>query len=185
LPEYASDDELTGWWAFQAMFSEDETDALTMNVTLKKNSGLPIRFLTICLLAGAGLCGCGEAKKPWETAYPAKGTITYDGKPLSGALIGLIPESTEVPDSVRPRATSKADGSFQIGTYLSTDGAPEGKYKVIVTHYPIVGPPENPTNGPNDLPAKYGRAETTDLILEVKAPATDFAPLELQKDVKK
>jgi hypothetical protein len=137
-------------------------------------------LLSMIVLVGF-IAGCGESKKPWEIVYPAKGVITLDGKPLGGALIGFVPENSEVPSSVRPQSTSKEDGSFVVGTYSSADGAPEGSYRVIVTHYPIVGSKDNPTNGPNDLPPKYARAESTDLRLEVKGPSTEFASLDLKK----
>lgn len=126
------------------------------------------------------LSGCGESKKPWETAIPAAGIIQYDGKPLAGAMISLIPENSDIPVSVRPSATSKPDGTFSLGTYSSGDGAPEGTYKVIVTHYPVIGPPENPSAGPNDLPSKYAKADTTDLKLTVTPPSTTFEPLALK-----
>ena len=54
------------------------------------------------------LGGCGRAKKPWETAYPTKGTVTYKGKPVADADVSLFPQDSTFPDSVRPRARSNA-----------------------------------------------------------------------------
>lgn len=138
-------------------------------------------WITPLLLCGALLTGCGAAKEPWEEVYPAKGIVKFEGKPISGALISLIPQDSEFPNSVRPTATAKEDGTFEIGTYSKADGAPEGKYKVVVLHFPVVGSKASPAAGPNDLPRKYSKAETTDLIVEVVAPTTEFAPLELKK----
>ncbi len=136
--------------------------------------------ITTLLLSGALLTGCGKAKEPWEVVYPAKGIVKYDGKPLDRAVITLIPQDPDIPDTVRPTASSKEDGTFEVGTYSKTDGAPEGKYKVIVLHYPIIGKKESPASGPNDLPRKYSKAETTDLIVEIAGP-TEFKPLELTR----
>jgi hypothetical protein len=124
--------------------------------------------------------GCGIAPpKPWEKVYPAKGVLNYKGKPLGGAMITLIPQNSEFPDSVRPSATTKDDGTFELGTYSRSDGAPAGAYKALVLHFPVVGPKDNPSPGRNDLPAKYARPESTDLTVEVSESSTELKPLEL------
>jgi hypothetical protein len=125
--------------------------------------------------------GCGKAPpKPWEKVVPAKGVVKYKGKPLGGAMITLIPKDSTFPDSVRPSATSKEDGSFELGTYSQSDGAPAGAYKALVLHFPVVGPKDNPSPGPNDLPAKYARPDSTDLTVEVSESAAALQPLELK-----
>lgn len=144
--------------------------------------GLRSRIVGLMLLAGAvGLIvGCGKAKQPWEKVYPAKGTVSFKGKPLAGAMITLVPQDSDVPTSVRPSATSKDDGSFELGTYSKTDGAPVGEYKALVLHFPVSGSKDNPSPGRNSLPAKYARAETTDLVIEVSQGDSDLPPLELK-----
>lgn len=135
----------------------------------------------ILLLSMAGLvAGCGKAKQPWEQVYPAKGVVNYKGKPLAGAMISLIPQDSEYPETVRPTATSKDDGTFELGTYSRADGAPAGEYKAIVLRFPVVGSKESPSAGPNDLPPKYAKAETTDLTVNIDAGETEIPPLELQ-----
>lgn len=136
--------------------------------------------ITTLLLGSALLTGCGKAKEPWEVVYPVKGIVKYDGKPLDRAVITLIPQGEDIPDTVRPTASSKEDGTFEVGTYSTKDGAPEGKYKVIVLHYPIIGKKESPASGPNDLPVKYAKPETTDLIVDVAGP-TELKPFELTR----
>ena len=136
--------------------------------------------ITTLLLGSALLTGCGKAKEPWEVVYPAKGIVKYDGKPLDRAVITLIPQDPDIPETLRPTASTKEDGTFEVGTYSKSDGAPEGKYKVIVLHYPIIGKKESPASGPNDLPRKYSKPETTDLIVEVAGP-TEFKPFELTR----
>ncbi|WP_010587575.1 hypothetical protein [Schlesneria paludicola] len=137
--------------------------------------------LVALVLVGGSLPGCGKAKQPWEKVVPASGVIVYNGKPLAGAQILLIPEDEKFPSSVRPSATSGDDGTFQIGTYSHKDGAPEGGYKAVVLHYPVVGPKENPTVGANDLPAKYAKPTTTDLRVEITAKNSDVLELTLKK----
>lgn len=134
---------------------------------------------TLALFAAAVLGGCGKAPQPWETVYPASGVVRYQGQPLAGAMVTLIPEDKAFPNSVRPTAITDEDGGFEIGTFSTADGAPAGDYKVLVLHYPVVGDAENPHAGPNDLPAKYAKAETTDLKISIGEEETEIPPLEL------
>jgi hypothetical protein len=128
----------------------------------------------VLLLGLAGLlAGCGKGQQPWEKLHPAKGVVNYQGKPIAGAMITLIPQRDDYPETVRPTALSKEDGTFELG-------APEGEYKALVLHYPVVGSKESPAPGPNDLPRKYAKAETTDLTVTIDAGATDIPPLDLQ-----
>ncbi len=137
------------------------------------------KIATLALAMGL-IGGCGKAKQPWERVYPAKGLVSYKGKPLSNAIITLVPVDPSIPASVRPSAISAADGSFQLGTYSRIDGAPVGEFKALVLHYPVVGKKESPSAGPNDLPVKYARAETTDLKLTVTSSQAELATLELK-----
>jgi hypothetical protein len=130
------------------------------------------KFLVLLSMAGL-IAGCGKAKQPWEKIYPAKGIVNYKGEPIAGALITLIPQEADYPETVRPTATSKEDGTFELG-------APAGEYKAIVLRYPVVGPKESPSPGPNDLPKKYAKAETTDLTFSIDAGNTEIPPFELQ-----
>lgn len=136
---------------------------------------------TFLVVVCGALVGCGGAKAPWEKVVPASGVVSIDGKPLSGAQITLIPEDNKFPSSVRPRGTSKDDGTFAISTYKAGDGAPAGSYKALVLHYPIVGSKESPNAGPNDLPKKYSKVETTDLVLKVDSPASTALELKLER----
>jgi len=136
------------------------------------------------LLFGAmllpSLSGCGKAKNPWETAYPAKGVVTYKGKPLAGAEISLFPQGDAVPENVRPRAKSAEDGSFTLWTYERGDGAPAGTYKATVVHHQVVVTNGSVGSKPNDLPRKYARPDTTDLVVEISQGTTEIPKFELK-----
>lgn len=135
---------------------------------------------SLVLVGAAMSAGCGKSKQPWETVYPAKGTVSYKGEPLAGAVITLIPQDSEFPSKVRPTATSEEDGSFTLTTFANSDGAPAGEYKALVLRYPVVGSKENPSAGPNNLPKKYSKAETTDLTVTVDTAAVEDLSLELK-----
>src|SRR5688572_20250361 len=82
--------------------------------------------------------GCGSGRPPWETVYPATGKLLFNGAPIAGAQITLTAKDSAVPASVRPSATTDADGAFKLGTYSLADGAPAGDYHVAVVWHPLV-----------------------------------------------
>jgi hypothetical protein len=149
--------------------------------TASPNSGeFGYRIAWVAMIVLSLLAGCSKAKEPWETVYPASGVVKFQGQPVAGAVVTLIPEDREFPNTVRPTAVTDEDGAFEIGTYSTADGAPAGKYKVLVLHYPVIGSEDNPSAGPNDLPPQYAKAETTTLNVTIEEEETEIPPLELQ-----
>lgn len=129
------------------------------------------------------LVGCGGSKDPWDTVYPVKGTVKFEGKPISGAQVFLLPVDSKVPASVRPSATSSADGTFEVGTHSAKDGAPAGDYKISVVWYPLVQTEGGPVRGDNKLPPKYAKPESSELTATIKPEdgGTTLAVFELKK----
>lgn len=106
----------------------------------------PIRLIGIqmALLAGLACAGCGGDWKA-ET-YPAKGTISVNGKPPVGAVLHFVSTAGKVDQrNSRPWAKVANDGSFTLGTYKPGDGAPPGQYAVT-----IVWPVDPSTPDPRD-----------------------------------
>ncbi len=75
--------------------------------------------------------GCHRSEYPKET-YPVSGLIqTSDGTPASDVRVTL--HSSKVlsdGDPFRPSGMSGDDGRFQLSTYETKDGAPEGEYMI-------------------------------------------------------
>jgi len=118
------------------------------------------------LLAALLLTGCSE-KPVWEVAYQASGSLSFRGKPVANADIVLFPEDSTWPETVRPRARTKEDGTFEVWTWEPGDGAPAGVYKVTLVHTEAGFSKGAVVAKPNDLPAKYGRAESTDVRVTI------------------
>lgn len=137
-------------------------------------------MIAVVVAATTLVVGCGKGKEPWETTYPVKGIITVKGKPVADAELSFFPENPSYPDSVRPRAKSGADGSFVVWTYDQGDGAPVGSYKVTAVHHEVAISKDTVITKPNDLPAKYARLESTELVVEVGAAATELPPIDLK-----
>lgn len=88
-------------------------------------------LLCLSLCASAACAGCGD---DWQAdTYPARGRLTINGQPATGAVVTLHPlgEPVDVRRS-NPWAVVQPDGAFALSTYQQGDGAPEGEYSVTV-----------------------------------------------------
>lgn len=115
-------------------------------------------YLMLC----ATLVMAGCSKGPSIATYPITGTVTYQGKPLSGASVFFIRDN---PDAPRSTGTTDADGKYTLTTYFGPQqilkGAVADKYRVIIVKDP---PPEAGSMPPP--PADYGDPEYQKKSLE-------------------
>jgi hypothetical protein len=136
-----------------------------------KRVSRPGRRFDVGLLSAAivslALVGCAEAEPDRTPVFPAKGTITFKGQPISGALVALHPK-TPIEGTPNPRANVDKDGVFTISTYVTADGAPEGDYTLTVVWHKPVKQGADVISGPNVIPAKYANANTSDLTVSIK-----------------
>lgn len=127
------------------------------------------------------LSGCGRAREPWETVYPASGEITFKGRPLKNVELSFHPLDDIVPETVRPWAKTSDSGEFVLSTYNQGDGAPSGRYKVTAVHHEIVVSKGGGMGvKPNNLPGKYASKDTTDWIIEIAEGETKIPRMELK-----
>jgi len=97
-----------------------------------------LRNLIVVAIA-ALLLGCGS-REPRLATIRVQGTLYLDDKVFGPALLQLTPDP---PNESMPvvNAYVKKDGSFELRTYKDGDGAPAGKYNVILSMDPIaMGP---------------------------------------------
>ena len=87
------------------------------------------------------LAGCGKSDSEAVVVHPVSGQVVYDGKPVAGVEITLLPtDAPMVPIIPRnPRAVTDGEGRFVIGTFTESDGAAEGGYQIIC-HWPKTAP---------------------------------------------
>jgi len=119
------------------------------------------RIAFVVSLMGCCLAGCSSGKKA-PVCHPVHGTVTSKGKPLAEAVVVFHRVGGDVEGNQKPMAIAKADGSFDLTTYRSGDGAPPGEYAITVELRALTTGGEEPVrNGPNTLPARYAKPESS------------------------
>lgn len=121
--------------------------------------------------------GAAEPKLP-EGVHPVSGTVTYKGKPVSGAEILFHGEIT-INNKVRKfeaDARTDASGFYRLSTLKAFDGAPALDYKVTISkiEWTLEG-----NRSPNQLPASLAKPATTPLTATVK-PGSNTLDFEIR-----
>lgn len=107
--------------------------------------------------------GCPSGNKA-PVCYPVRGSVALKGKPLAESIVVLHRIGGDVEGNQKPMAIAKPDGTFELTTHHSGDGAPPGEYAITVERRALVTGGEEPTRtGPNTLPAKYAKPESSGL----------------------
>jgi hypothetical protein len=85
------------------------------------------------LLTAALAAGCGSSDAP-VAVHPVRGQVYYDGKPAAGVRVYFIPTSAPTVPQVptNPFGVTGPDGTFELSTFGTNDGAAEGGYQVVL-----------------------------------------------------
>ncbi len=128
--------------------------------------------------------GCGPDTSHLPATVPAKGIVLFDGKPLDGAQVILVPADGS---STGAYGSTDAQGKFSLRAFEEKDGAVPGKYKAqvsktIMTKLEGVADLDggDPVRYDMAVPAKYTGAETSGLQLEIPSAGAEDLKLELQ-----
>jgi hypothetical protein len=129
---------------------------------------------TICPLALALLgllAGCNRDPAGVGTTYPVAGKVTVAGAPLRSGSVSFRPDSSRGNNTPHePAGAIGPDGAYRLFT-AGKEGAPPGWYYVAVTAVEPADPSgPDPYRPPRSLiAARYGKAETSGLAVEVVA----------------
>jgi hypothetical protein len=123
--------------------------------------------------------GCGPKK---SELIPVRGELMYQGNPARGALVQFRPVmGADKPwPSGYPRGEVQADGTFEIGTETSNDGAPVGEYIITVTWMVSPSGSEDPEMATVDqFQGKFRDPIKSNLKATVTAPITYLPRIDL------
>ncbi|TWT90317.1 hypothetical protein Mal64_07020 [Pseudobythopirellula maris] len=112
------------------------TDGISDRATLRSTGQLGASVAALLVAGILASAGCDDGRPP---RYPVRGKVEFvGGGTVRHATIEFVP-TTPGPS---PRGKVDAAGNFRLGTYDDADGAPAGKYQVVVIQ-PM--PPVSPT----------------------------------------
>ncbi len=97
--------------------------------------------------------GCSRPRSDRLETYPASGFLLLGDKPAAGAQVQLNPVDDAKLVGLYPHAIVQRDGSFQLTTYKTHDGAPAGTYALTVT-WPLPPRPAREV-GPDRFQGRY------------------------------
>lgn len=137
----------------------------------------PVGLLTLALFVI--VAGCQQSNR--LPVYPVKGQVLYNGKPLKGVSLAFHPVDPKNDIGYPAHAKTDEEGRFILTSYVENDGAPAGEYKVALAFEP-----ESIDEGADQqkpiafqLPNKYLRKETTDIVVTIQKGANDLEPFRL------
>lgn len=147
---------------------------------MRRGQWLVVLVLAVVLPSCAG--------KGWKACHPAKGRVLFNGKPVAGAEVWLVPTSPELQGqnpTIAPYGKSAEDGTFSLTTYTPDDGAPPGQYKAKVIcekkgAQGAVNPDDDRPATRNVLPARYADPERSGLTVTIQTGNNVLADFELK-----
>src|SRR5687768_1036353 len=122
----------------------------------------PVRAVALLLLGG---CGGGDRLPTADV----RGRVLIDDNPLAGAQVTFTPEQGRA-----ATAKTESDGSYELGTYGTGDGAIVGHHSVTVVAREAgvedsPGAPAMVRPGRSLIPAAYSNPATSQLEFNVSA----------------
>lgn len=122
------------------------------------------KLSSLFVLVLAALSGCGSGM------YPVEGKLVWqDGSPVKELAEGMVVfEKTDAPLSARGEI--QPDGTFRLTTRTRNDGAPLGKYRVVLTEPGL--PDTDRVPAPKAHP-KYQLPATSGLEFTVEATTNE------------
>ena len=89
-------------------------------------------LMMLVTAVGCGAIGC-SGNSDRIKVHPVRGKVVFAAPTPASAMVVFHPVGNSDPNAPRPFATLEKDGSFELSTDLSKDGAPEGEYAVTVS----------------------------------------------------
>jgi hypothetical protein len=172
-------------FVFCRMFLFPESGAMSGDLRMIRN--LSFVMAMTCVFSG---CGEGVIEPNWPDAVACAGTVTMDGKPLSGVRVLFIPDVST--NGQGGSGTTDDAGKFAASSRNTkgevTNGIIPGKYRVAFSRMVKsdgsvwIPDPTSPT-GPatvgarEEIPLKYSDPARSLMLIEVKAggPDQEFA----------
>ena len=139
------------------------------------------QLLVLLLLSTPFLCSCSGEDPNWKETYPVTGEVYVDGAPADQLAVrctdvnGLDQEQPTISSAFTDEA-----GKFEISTYETGDGVPEGDY-ILTFEWGQWNLISGSYGGPDKLDKKYLDPKKSEhKFTVVKGKPTDLGRIELK-----
>lgn len=129
-------------------------------------------FVFVCFIPLA--CSNSDSR-----VYPVRGVVFFKGQPASGAAVHFHPLDKE--EGTTAYAEVKEDGSFELSTYATNDGAEAGDYVVTITWREVTQGEEETIFGPDRLGDRYSKPDKSTLKATVVAGENEVPRFDLNE----
>jgi hypothetical protein len=136
------------------------------------------KLLAFVATASIAPAGCGRPMIERPPTYQVRGRVSFGGQPATGAEVLLWALDDAKLYGVCPHATVQSDGTFQITTYKTGDGAPPGKYALTLT-WPTP-PARGMDDGPDRFRGRYADPARPLVRLEIATVNVELETINLQ-----
>lgn len=145
--------------------------------------------LCLSLLAASLASGCGggqdRGKAHRPATVPASGAITFNAKPLTGAIVVIQPSK---PDGFGASALTDQDGKFELKSFPPDSGAVPGSYTVTIVKMDDAGSDPNATEDAKGrpimqkslIPTRFGNPTQSGLKVEIPQAGISTIQLDLK-----
>lgn len=139
-------------------------------------------FLLSLAVVTVGCKGRPPGQVEKQPTVPVTGMVTYKGRGVPNASVVFL----AVDGKVASRGSTDGAGLFTLSSFGQQDGAPLGRYKVIVASSgvkevePGVLAPEPEGGFKSPVPTKYANPNTTDIVMQVKEEGKNDLTIELK-----
>lgn len=125
------------------------------------------------------LLGCGSAGPALK---PVRGKVLVNGAPAERVAITFLnSDGSAMGNAAHPRASTDANGEFQLSSNADGDGAAEGEYQVGFAWWSD----PDPDKAKDLFAGAYADPKKTNIKVKIEPGAsTELKPFELKADVK-
>jgi hypothetical protein len=137
------------------------------------------RFLLLTLV---GMLAVGQVscrRRDDRPVFVTTGKVFYKGKPAEGAQVTFVSLTDHDAKKPKPGGQVGSNGVFRLSTYASYDGAPPGRYAVLIVYPSPDRKIDGENAGPDLLQGRYADPKTTPLAAEIKEETNNLEPFNL------
>jgi hypothetical protein len=136
-------------------------------------------FIALGVILLTPVVGCGPAKFSGEKdARPVKGIVKVDGQPANALQVTMHPLNPDPSNPTISTALCGADGAFEVSTYESGDGAPDGEY-VLTFLWGSINPMTMAYGDPDKLNGRYTDPKKSTQKVTIAGKPVDLGTIEL------